>query len=459
MTTINNALSGALAAQLALNTTSQNVANVMTPGYTRQGAQFSAMFLSRSNAINPGDGVAVPSLIRFSDAYKSQQMWQAGSSLGQYSTSQPYLTQLEQVMGDDTANINAGLDNFFGALNAASVEPTSSPLREQVISAGNSLAQRFNNLRQLLSTQRQSVTQQRTAIVSQVNEMTANIATLNQKISAATLTGSSPSGLVDERDRQIDQLSGMVGLQVVDQPDGSRNVMLRGGQPLVIGSMASTMTIQANVSGAQTLTLTFARESFTLANGNFGGNLGGLDDFENKALLPLTQSVADMASGMASQVNAQLAAGYAMDGTAGAPLFIFDPTSTNAMLSIRSGVVAQDLAFSAVATEPGNSDNLLTLIDVKNQAVTVSSLGSTLLGDAYTQLIGKLGTDSQQNQASLKTAQTVRNQAEESWKSTSGVNSDEEASNLIQYQQMYQANMKVIAVANQLFDATLSMFG
>ncbi len=459
MTTINNALSGALAAQLALNTTSQNVANVMTAGYTRQGVLLSAMFLNRSNAINPGDGVAVPSLIRFSDGYKNHQMWNAGSSLGQYSTAQPYLTQLEQVMGDDTANINAGLDNFFGALDAASVEPTSSPLREQVISAADALAQRFNNLRQLLATQRQSVYQQRTAVVAQINEMTGNIATLNDKISAAASTGALPSGLIDERDRQIDQLSGLVGLQVIDQPDGSRNVALRGGQPLVVGAMASTLAIQANPNGSQGLKLTFARESFTLANGNLGGNLGGLDDFENKVLLPLTQSVADMASGMASQVNAQLAAGYAMDGSAGAPLFTFDPTSTNAMLGIRSGAIAQDLAFSSSPTEPGNSANLLVLIDLKNQPVAVSSLGSTLFGDAYTQLVGKLGTDSQQNQASLKTAETVRNQAEESWKSTSGVNSDEEATNLIQYQQMYQANMKVIAVANQLFDATLAMFG
>lgn len=80
-----------------------------------------------------------------------------------------------------------------------------------------------------------------------------------------------------------------------------------------------------------------------------------------------------------------------------------------------------------------------------------------LLGDAYTQLTSRLAMGSQQNQASLSTAQTVRNQAESSWKSTSGVNQDEEAINLMQYQQMYQANMKVIAVANELFDSTLSM--
>ena len=457
MTIINNALTGSLAAKAALNTTSQNVANVMTPGYTRQGTLLASVFLNKGG-INPGDGVAVPSLLRFSDGYKSQQMWQAASNLGQYSTAQPYLTQLEQVMGDDTTNINAGMDIFFSALNAASVEPTSSPLRQQVITAAGAMAQRFNNLRQLLATQRQSVSQQRVAVVDQINELTRDIAVLNQKISATGATGQIPSGLADERDRKIDQLAGFVGVQVIDQPDGARNVALRGGQPLVAGSVAASMGIQPNPDGSQTLTLTFAKESFKLISGNLGGQLGGLDEFESKVLMPLTQSIADMANGLATKVNTQLAAGYTMSGAAGGPLFDFDPTSTNAMLKTSAGLVGQDLAFSSDPTLAGNSDNLLALIDLKNQPVSVASLGSSLLGDAYTQLVGKLGTDGQQNDASLTTAQTVRDQAEESWKSTSGVNSDEEAINLVQYQQMYQANMKVIAVANELFDATLAMF-
>jgi len=80
-----------------------------------------------------------------------------------------------------------------------------------------------------------------------------------------------------------------------------------------------------------------------------------------------------------------------------------------------------------------------------------------VIGDVYTQLVGRLAIRSQQNQASLDTAQTVREQAQKSWQSTSGVNTDEEAINLVQYQQMYQANMKVIAVANELFDSVLQM--
>jgi flagellar hook-associated protein 1 FlgK len=81
------------------------------------------------------------------------------------------------------------------------------------------------------------------------------------------------------------------------------------------------------------------------------------------------------------------------------------------------------------------------------------------VGDADTQLVGKLGMDSKQNQSLLSVAETVRLQAEESWKSTSGVNADEEAISLVEYQKMYQANMKVISVANALFDSTLAMMG
>jgi flagellar hook-associated protein FlgK len=113
MSVIQNALTGALAAQTALNTASQNIANVMTPGYTRQGVVIASVQARESGVLTAGNGVKVSSLIRFSDSYKSLQMWQANASLGQYSTAQPYLTQLEQVMGDDSSNINSGLDAFF----------------------------------------------------------------------------------------------------------------------------------------------------------------------------------------------------------------------------------------------------------------------------------------------------------------------------------------------------------
>lgn len=459
MSLINNALTGTLAAQAALSATGQNIANVMTPGYTRQAAVLASVQPMQSGALSAGSGVAVSSLQRFSDDYKNLQMWQAASELSNRSTRQPYLDQLEQVMGDDASGINNGLDAFFSALNAASVEPSSVPLRAQVITAADALAQRFNNLTTVLANQRASIAQQRTTLVSQINSSTALIADLNKRISLAEAAGVNASGLMDARDQAIDGLAGMVSIQVVNHPDGSRNVSLKSGQPLVVGTTASRLEVQDTPAGTQALTLKFASEVFAVRDEGLGGQLGGLADFEYGTLIPLRQSIGDIASEIATLMNTQLGAGYTLGGAAGGPLFVYDASSSTSMLSVAAGMLPQDLGFSSDPTKPGNSDNLLAMIALRNQPITVTSLGTVRVGDANTQLIGKLGMDSQQNQASLTTATTVRNQAEESWKSTSGVSNDEEAVNLIQFQQMYQANMKVITVANELFDSTLAMMG
>lgn len=453
MSIITNGLTGAQAAQAALGAASQNIANLQTKGYTRQGVLLTAIGAgSARNAA--GNGVEINSLIRFSDSYKSQQMWRANSDVGQRSQTQPYLTQLERVMGDDASGLSSGIDQFFTALNAAAVDPTSTPLRQQIVTAADAMAQHFNSINNVMNNQLTSVRQQRSAIVPQANVTIASIASLNQRITAASSGSTNVSALIDARDEAIDSLSNQMALEVMTQPDGSLSVSLKSGQPLVIGSVASKLTVTSGAAGEQTVTLKFASDTFTLDSVTMGGQMGGLADFEKNTLLPLKQSVADISTQLATLVNTQLAAGNTLTGAVGTPLFDLSAGK----LQVTAGFTAADLAFSADLT-PGNSDNLQKLIEIKNIGITVTSLGAdpVLIGDADTQLVGKLGIDSQQNTALLATSDTVRNQSVEDWKSTSAVNKDEEAVNLIEYQSMYQANMKVISVANTLFEATLAM--
>jgi flagellar hook-associated protein 1 FlgK len=456
MSISNNALSGALAAQAALNTASQNIANLQTKGYTRQGVLLAAIGPGGTVG-SAGSGVEVSSLLRFSDAYKSQQMWRAASDLGQRSQTQPYLTQLERVMGDDRSSLSAGIDEFFKALNAAGVDPTSTPLRQQVVTAADSMSQHFNSIYNVTANQLLSVQQQRGAILPKLNESLQNIAALNGAIAGASATGTNTSALVDQRDQEIDKLASMVAIEVNEKPDGSRSVSLKGGQPLVDGSLAGTLAFDTTTT-TPTLKLAFATTSFTLDDSKLGGQLGGLGDYQLNTLLPLQKSISDIAEQMSTKINDQLALGIDANGLPGGPLLVFNPTSATGLLQITSGIKANDLAFSADGA-PGDTGNLQLLIAIKGQPVTLTSIGTVLLGDADTQLVGKLAIDSQQNKALLNTATTIRQQAEDDWKSTSGVNEDEEAVSLIEYQRMYQANMKAVAVANSLFDATLQMFG
>ncbi|WP_377705636.1 flagellar hook-associated protein FlgK [Pseudoduganella sp. UC29_71] len=455
MSILSNALSGSNAAQAALNTTSQNIANLQTKGYTRQGVLLNAV-APGIGMKTAGMGVEIGGLLRFSDSYKNQQMWRAASDLGSHSQTQPYLSQMERVMGDDKSSLSNGVDEFFKALNAAGVDPTSTPLRQQVVTAANSMSQHFNSIYNVTANQRLSVRQQRDALLPAMNQNMANIAALNERIAGASAVGTNTSALIDERDMAIDTLASMVAIEVIDQPDGSRSVSLRTGQPLVVGNLAGNIFVDGS-SGAPVLSLSFGQTKFALDDTKVGGQMGGLSDYDKNILVPLQTSIRDMAEQMADAVNAQLQAGFDTAGNPGKPLFAFNATSTTGMLQIDPAFQASDLAFSADGT-PGDSANLQLLIGIKNQPVTLTSIGSVLLGDADTQLVGKLGIDSQQNQALLKTATTIRQQSEDDWKSTSGVNQDEEAINLVEFQNMYQANMKVIAVANTLFDATLAMF-
>jgi len=450
-----NALSGAQAAQAALNTVSQNIANSQTDGYTRQGVLLKAS-VTDSSAGSPGNGVLVGSLLRFSDSYKSQQLWRAASDLGQRSQVQPYLTQMETVMSDDKSSLSYGIDNFFKALNAAGVDPTSTPLRQQVITAADSMSQQFNSIYNVTANQLISVQQQRSAILPSLNESLAGIAALNQQIISVGVSGTNTSALIDQREQLIDKVASQVGVEVINNPDGTASVSLKSGQPLVVSNLSSTMAFDTT-GGAQQLTVTFANTTFKLDDTKVGGQLGGLGDYQQNTLKPLQNSIAEIAKQMSDKVNTQLAAGFSDATTNGKPLLQFNPTSATGLLQVSAGFQTGDLALSSDGT-PGDSGNLQKLIDIKSQPITLTTLGSVLLGDADTQLVGKLGIDSQQNQSQLATATTIRNQAEDDWKSTSGVNTDEEAINLVQFQNMYQANMKVISVANTLFDATLQMF-
>ena len=456
MSILNNALSGALAAQVALSASSQNIANLQTKGYTRQSALLSAV-APASGANAAGNGVQVSQLMRFSDGYKTQQLWRSASDLGSYSQTQPYLTQLEQVMGDDESNLADGIDKFFAALNAvAGVDPTSTPLRQQVVNSAGLLSQRFNSLNNVFSAQLQSVRQQRSAIVDEANSDIAAIAALNGQIANATASGANTSALVDARDQAIDSLSSKMALEVSDQPDGSRNVSLKSGQSLVLGGVGGKLAADGGLD--QQFSLTFAGTKFQLDPTSAGGELGGLSTYVRDTLEPLQKSVGELAEQIATEVNNTLADGKTMTGAAGKALFVYNPGNTSNMLQVADGFQTADLAFSGDG-QPGDTGNLQKLLAIKNKPVTLASVGTVLIGDADTQLVGKLGVASQQNKGALTTAQTVRNQADADWKSTSGVNEDEEAVNLVEYQKMYQANLKVVAVANALFDATLAMMG
>ncbi|MCC4596702.1 flagellar hook-associated protein FlgK [Xanthomonas campestris pv. phormiicola] len=446
MSMLSIGLSGIQAAQLGLNMSARNTANMKTEGYSRQGVSLVA---------DSRGGVEVASLVRYGDAYRSRQLWSALSSEGEYAASDPYFHELESTMGSTGGSAGEGVDAFFAALNEVSTDPTSVPLRQQVITAAQSMGTRFNSLRDALKNQLDTVAQQAVAMSEQVGALAATVADLNTRISEAAATKSATSELMDQRDLALGGIAKLIDVQVGTQPDGTLSVSLRNGVPLVLGGRSAKLLASSDAGGALSLNVSLDGASYPLASGSIGGQIGGLDDYA-KVVAEKMNDAKTLITELANRVNERLTAGFGSNGAPGLAMFTVDADSGR--VAVNAALTPAALGASAAADTPGNSDNLASVIALSKNKLTMPGLGEVSITDAYTLMVGKLGSESAANKAALSTASIQRQQAEANLSSVSGVSSEEEVVSVSELLQSYQANMKVISVANEIIKVTLDAF-
>ncbi|KQP15131.1 hypothetical protein [Pseudorhodoferax sp. Leaf267] len=404
-------------------------------------------------ALVAGPSVHLPQMQPNAAGFRRQRRWAAATAQGWHRAAQPYLSQLERLVGDSATAIDSRLDALFRALGAAGAAPAAMPLRQQVIAAAQDLAEAFNGLHHALAEQHAAIGQQRTATLARINRLNAEIAMHDGRSAAAGAGRALPA---DESCNPVEALAALVGVHVAYQRDGTRNVTLHNGTPLMARGIAARLAKAAPLDdGTPTLALRFARERFTLASRDIGGELGGLDDYEHGTLQPLAGAVRMLAAGLANRFNARLAAGCTLDDRPGAPLFRCNTTSVSALLAIAPGLESRDLAFAGGAAGPGHAANLRRLTTLRDEPVPAGVLGRVLLGDALPQLAHGVGVASRQNQAALAVADAVRAQAQEDPPSGRGLDEGDDAADLARYQRMCQDHMALCSAANALFEATL----
>lgn len=456
MSMINIAWSGLQAAQLGMNVTSMNVANLLTPGYSRQGILQSAVGPMGQGGITSGSGVQVNAIRRISDQYLVSQVWQTQTKASYFSMENQYVSALEKVIGTDSTSLGNGLDEFVGALSALTQKPDDRALRQQLLNQAGSLAQRFNSMNDFINGQSESVRTQRSAIVEQVNTLSQGVADYNKKIAEMEASGGNASVLRDQRDELVKQISGMVEVKVTEDSAGNLTVAMKNGQPLVNGNRAGQLTAAQDKEGNTTLTLAFAGNSFSV-DPSAGGQLGALHAYETTTLRQMKDSVQGMAQAVATLFNEQLGEGYDLNGNPGKPLFTFDPGDPTGMLKVND-LLPEELALAGKKGESGNGDNLKALVDIKNRKTEIPGLGTMSLNDGAASIISAIGIASRRSKTEMEAAAAVYQQSQTQRDNLSAVNQDEEAINLQVYMQAYQSNMKVIATGNQIFSDLLNMF-
>jgi flagellar hook-associated protein 1 FlgK len=461
---VNIGLSGVLANRVALNTTAQNTANVNTPGYSRQIVSFNATSSGNFvNGINLGGGVEVGSVIRIAEQSSINRLRES-NELAQYS--QTYfegLSNLENMLGAEGLSLTSGLNNFFAAIDEASVSPESLAFRQQVLTNASALAQQFNAVSTQLNQQQAAQSERYGALVTNVNSQLESIAKLNTQLQEDALLGKSVSGLQDSMDKHLNELAKSVDIQVIYLESGGVEVSTPNGQPMVINGYSATLERDLSSGDPYSTDLNIQFQSMlTPVDASLGGEMGAIAALKTVQYEPIKALLDDMASALSTEVNSVLDGGYVLDGTPltspDSDLFIVTPGSEASSIAINSNLTPEKLAFAASPNAPGDGSKLTELSMLSQKSLSIGSVTEKTLYSAYSGLLGDIGIFTRQAESESAAAQISLDDAQVIRDSVSAVNSDEEAANMLLYLNAYEANMKVISTANQMFQTLLQAF-
>jgi flagellar hook-associated protein 1 FlgK len=318
-------LSGLIAFQRALATTGHNIANVATDGYSRQVTDLSARPPQGFGSGFVGAGVDVQSVRRIFDQYSVQNLRTATSNLGLSDTVANLAGQIDDIIGDPTTGIAAGLQNFFNAWQDVANNPSSSSARQVLISQGRALANRFSDASSRLDGITNNVNARIRADVNQVNNLATQLAKLNADIVSAQggFSGQPPNDLLDKRDLIITQLAQFTNVSTTADSDGALNVFIGNGQPLVLRNLAQTLSVAPASTDPSKLDISIggAVGATNVTNALSGGELGGLFQVRDQLIDPTRDQLGLVAVGLAQTVNAQQASGLNLLGQLGSAFF------------------------------------------------------------------------------------------------------------------------------------------
>ena len=372
------ATSGLLAFQRALDTTGNNVANAATPGYSRQRVELGTQLPQGTGNGFIGNGVEVNSVQRMYDQFLTGRLRSSTSSSSGLDMYSELAGRVSNLLGDTQAGLNGGVQGFFNAVQEVADDPTSVPARQVMLSEAESLRTRFRFLDRQLAALGTEVDRQTTSLTSQVSSLAQSIASMNEEIVIATgnAGGQPPNDLLDKRDQLLQELSKLVSIDVLEQDDGSVNVSIGNGQPLVTRFSSARLTVAPSEYDASRMEIAFqvGSNAVTITDTIHGGKLGGLVDFRNEILDPARNSVGRIGVVFSSEFNAQHTLGMDLTGNLGTAMF---SSSVPEVLPSTNNSGTGTVSVTYDATNPGalTAEDYILAFDGSNYSLTRISDG------------------------------------------------------------------------------------
>lgn len=321
---LSTSVSGLMAFQNALDTTSHNISNSATPGYSRQTVQLAAAQPQYSGGGWVGTGVNTTTIARAYNDLVATQVRSSSSAKSQWDAYSSMADEVNNLFGDSSTGLSSTLQSFFNAFQSVANSPSSSSERQVLLSQAQTLVNQMQAYGTRLDDLDKQVNSQLGSEATTISGLAQSIAQLNAQITAATGRGGNPpNDMLDQRDALIDELSTHVNLSTIKQTDGAVNVFIGTGQALVVGTTAATLTAVTDPYDVSRVSLSLqsngSNTDVTAAIN--GGTAGGLLSVRSQVLDPAKNALGQTAVTLSSLVNSQQNAGMDLHGALGANMF------------------------------------------------------------------------------------------------------------------------------------------
>lgn len=434
--------SGARAARGALDVTAQNIANAASEGYVRRSVRMEEVSAA-GGQLRTGDlslsGVRIAGITRNADPFRQAEVRRTTSDLSRSATELKALENIEAAI--EQAGMFAAITEFEASLQQLAVDPTDPSLRAAVIAGAQTMAQKVNLADSSTASAAEGMRFEAQAATDLANVIGGELARVNLRLSRAGAGSSDRASLLDRRDTLLEQLSGIADIATSFAADGGVSVRLGGsGGPLfVAGGTAGTLAMTSAADG--TVAYDLDGTALTLSGGSLAGAALALD--QAALMRGRLDAIAD---GIAATVNAAQASGAALDGSPGQPLF----AGTGAA-GLRVAFTDGAGLATAAAGQPAGSRDAANLAAMRQALATEAPASST------NALLFDISALVQSRTLTHEAIDTIAASARITLEQQAGVDLDTEATNLIRFQQAFQASARAMQVSSELFDTLLGI--
>ena len=443
--------------RVATEVTSENIANVNTPGYSRQRVLLESAPPTTANGFPMGTGVRIAAVERYYDGLLQQQLVNAQTTQGYDTTKSTVLQQIEPTF-NEVANdgLGAAVSKYFGAWQDLTLNPAGSAERQAVLSRAQILTDNFHSVSKALNDTMSIQNDTLVPLTKDINATLNNIAQLNSQIKTTELVSGNANEARDQRDQLVRDLSKQIGITYTENSDGTTDIKYAdGGAALVTGATSGAFSLTTN-AGTGFYDVNVAPPGGVAALvAPTTGQLGAIMALRDTIIPGYLNQVDALATTIASQVNTQHKLGF--DSTGAGGIDFFDPATTSAATFNINPVLTStnQIAASGNALLIGDNSNALKLAQLQNQKFLTGN--TTTFNSYFDSLVSQVGLDVQssknteaQDIAFTKQLTTLR-------ESNSGVSLDEELTNLVKYQRSYQASAKLINTATEMMDIVIGL--